>query len=311
MEILWISILVIIFIVTIYSIVHEIEKHRKNIIVDDIKREKDTIIYNIISKSCGLECPEKFSRYLSTYASRWFASDGVDVYCVEHDSLDKHETSSIRVVSNELKKEYLTKSAAQCLNIYTKIYVKNSLHKNWKAQRNNNDTVQNTNGAHKMKLYEISNNYREVEDFDIDTSNEEDVLAFDTMLNNIKDKFKEKIESIAKIITSLNSKADACKNEIDRLSKNKKSFETKALRLRSYIQEEMNRINIEKIESDLFKFSIQLSNARVVVDNEQAINDEYFIINKVINKIMIRDDIKNGVIIEGVHLEQSKSLRIL
>ena len=72
-----------------------------------------------------------------------------------------------------------------------------------------------------MKLYEITEIYRNIINLDIE---EEDMQS---VLNNIKDELETKAENIAKIIRELKADIEGYKVEEERLHKNRKIAEQK------------------------------------------------------------------------------------
>jgi hypothetical protein len=60
----------------------------------------------------------------------------------------------------------------------------------------------------------------------------------------------------------------------------------------------------------LFSFNIGKNPSSVNIDDENIIPDQYIVYTKSVAKKAILDDIKQGVIIPGVSLKQTESLRI-
>ena len=160
-----------------------------------------------------------------------------------------------------------------------------------------------------MHLYEISNEFLRLQEFEYDEDSSEEI-AFKELYKELESKFEDKAENIAKIIKNLKSDEEGLKKEIERLTKRKNTCVVKAAYLKKYLQDEMIRTNTKKLKSSLFSFTIQLSPPSVVLYNESLIPDEYFEIMKKADKTKIKDHLKEGVIITGAQLEQKENLVI-
>lgn len=155
-----------------------------------------------------------------------------------------------------------------------------------------------------MKLYEITEAYNNVIDLDLD---EEELRKY---LDLVNDEFEDKAENIAKILQSLKAEAEAYKNEAERLNTQSKSIENKIKNLKDYLEVSMIRTDKRKFKTNLFNFNIQKNPASLKVTSEEDIPEEFFKVEKRLDRASLKKAIKDGQEIVGAELIQTESLRI-
>lgn len=158
-----------------------------------------------------------------------------------------------------------------------------------------------------MNLYELTDNYLKV--LELIENGEE---GLEDTLESINDAIEVKADGYARIIRNLEANAVALKTEIDRLTNRRKSIENSIDRLKENLKNAMIATGKEKIKTDLFNVTVVNNPVAVNVIDEKLIPEEYFkveIIRK-LDKISLRDAIKNGEEIQGAKLMQGKGLRI-
>lgn len=158
-----------------------------------------------------------------------------------------------------------------------------------------------------MKLYELSDMYLNL----LSQSEDFDEQLFNDTLESIDDAYLDKLESTAKVIQMIDGNISIIDNEIKRLSNKKKSMINSKARLKEYMQQEMEKTGKTKLKGELFNFNIQNNPVSVDIINEDIISKEYLVEQQPkIDKKMIIEDLKNGKVINGAELKQTKSLRI-
>lgn len=158
-------------------------------------------------------------------------------------------------------------------------------------------------------LYQLTDEWMQLlemaEDPDIDEQ------AIKDTLEGLGGEIEEKADNYAKVIAELNGKEELLKGEIDRLSARKKSIENTITRMKANLQEAMEITGKEKFKTELFSFNIQNNPPKVVIDEGAKIPKAYLIEQEpVVNKQMIKDDLKNGKQLKFAHFEQTRGLRI-
>lgn len=154
-----------------------------------------------------------------------------------------------------------------------------------------------------MKLYEITEAYNNLEEIDEAEEREK-------YLNLIEDGFEEKAENIVKFIKNLEADAKALKDEEKRLAEKRKAKENSIKWLKFYLQNNMKMLDKKKIKAGLFNVNLQKNPPSVNVIDENMIDDEYFVIERKLDKKKLKADLKDGKEIMGAELQQGESLRI-
>ncbi|EOU1600907.1 siphovirus Gp157 family protein [Clostridium perfringens] len=164
-----------------------------------------------------------------------------------------------------------------------------------------------------MKLYELTQNYRNLESL-LDNLGEKEGLTVEMIhgaLGQVEDDINTKIENTCKVIKEIEADSIGIDEEIKRLSVLKKQKENTVKKLKEYVEFEMNGIGLTKVEGKLFKISFRKSKVVKVID-ETKIPKEFIKIKttETISKIDLGKALKNGEIIEGAELVENKSLQI-
>ncbi|WP_415337576.1 siphovirus Gp157 family protein [Clostridium perfringens] len=164
-----------------------------------------------------------------------------------------------------------------------------------------------------MKLYELTQNYRNLESL-LDNLGEQEGLTVEMIhgaLGQVEDDINIKIENTCKVIKEIEADSIGIDEEIKRLSALKKQKENTVKKLKAYVEFEMNGIGLTKVEGKLFKISFRKSKVVKVID-ETKIPKEFIKIKttETISKTDLGKALKNGEIIEGAELVENKSLQI-
>ena len=154
-------------------------------------------------------------------------------------------------------------------------------------------------------LYDLSENYLKVL-----SMIEEDEEGYLDTLESIEFEIEEKAEGIAKILKNLVGYQAALKQEEERLYSKRKAFENKAKDLKSYLEEQMFKTGKVKFKTDLFSFGIQKNPASLDVKSEDAIPEEFYIVERRLSRSALLDAMKKGLEIDGVSIKQTEGLRI-
>ena len=117
---------------------------------------------------------------------------------------------------------------------------------------------------------------------------------------------KNKSTSIIGYVRNLDLTSEAIKNEIDRLTIMKKAIDNKNTKFKEYVKENMERLDLPKIDTELGTLSIEIF-------DETLISDEYKKekVTVSIDKTSIKNALKAGKDVQGARLVEDKtSLRI-
>lgn len=164
-----------------------------------------------------------------------------------------------------------------------------------------------------MKLYELTQNYRNLESL-LDNLGEQEGLTVEMIhgaLGQVEDDINTKIENTCKVIKEIEADSIGIGEEIKRLSALKKQKENAVKKLKEYVEFEMNGIGLNKVEGKLFKISFRKSKVVKVLD-ETKIPKEFIKVKTTesISKTDLGKALKNGEIIEGAELVENKTLQI-
>lgn len=161
------------------------------------------------------------------------------------------------------------------------------------------------------QLYEIAERYKNLEELlENKELDKETIREIFKAKDSVNGELKIKYENIGRLIRNLTGKAEMIKKEEVFLSKKRKTAEKNVSNLKLYLYDCLKVTNKQKIETDLFKFSIQKNQPALSVDDIFSIPDEYFHNEKVLDKDLLKEKLKDGLEITGASLKQSESLRI-
>lgn len=163
-----------------------------------------------------------------------------------------------------------------------------------------------------MKLYEITNEYlsvlNEVCNEETGEINEQALARLD----EVKDDLKSKGVAIASFIENIEAEEKAIEEAISKMQRRKKQLENQSNFLVSYLQTNMERCEISELSCAYFKVKLKKCPISVDVFDEAAIPDDYKKVKQVMNidKMKIKEEILNGVVVPGATLKQNMRLEI-
>lgn len=158
-----------------------------------------------------------------------------------------------------------------------------------------------------MKLYQLTQNYNEL----LDMAEELDLDTFRDTLESVQEAIEDKAENTAKLIRCLEVDAKAIKEEETRLATRRKSIENKISGVKEYLQNQMEIAGLDKVKRPTVTVSIQNNPPSVEIADESLIPSDYMIAQpSTIDKKSILAHLKDGLIIDGCGLKQSRSVRI-
>ncbi len=122
----------------------------------------------------------------------------------------------------------------------------------------------------------------------------------------------EKSIQYASKIKNLEAEQQAIFDAIKLLEKKDFIIDEKIKKLRYELKELLDNNDIKKIKTPYFDITVCLNNPGTFIRDESMIPDDYIkeIISKRIDRIKLLKDLKQGVLIPGVELEQKTRLEI-
>jgi hypothetical protein len=151
-----------------------------------------------------------------------------------------------------------------------------------------------------MKLYELTEQYKELANLDV----EPELLA-DT-LEGIEGEIEIKAENLLSVVSNMSSDVDAIDNEIKRLQARKKTIANRQDWLREYLRSNMEAMSIDKISCPLFTITLRKATQAVSIGDLSLVPDEYKKVTVSPDKVKIKNDLKAGADIPGCELVDGK-----
>ena len=159
-----------------------------------------------------------------------------------------------------------------------------------------------------MKLYELTQNYMNLQALLEDETISQDLI--EKAMKEVSEDIEEKAENYAVIMKNLESEAEALEREEKRLAARKSSLRNRNKILKDNLENSMKATGKTKFKTRLFSFNIAKNPPSLDIADEELIPDKYIVYTKSTAKKTMIDDLKQGVIIKGVKLKQTESLRI-
>lgn len=156
-----------------------------------------------------------------------------------------------------------------------------------------------------MNLYELSQNYLEVQEMDLEPETLKDTL------DSIAETFEDKAENIAKLIRNLEADKKAFDEEEKRFKNKKQTADNRIKSLKLYLEDNMRLTGKTKFKTGVFSFAIQNNPPSVEVFDEALIPKQFLIAQPVkIDRAGIKELLKAGEEVPGAELKHSSGLRI-
>lgn len=151
-----------------------------------------------------------------------------------------------------------------------------------------------------MTLYEINEQIKGCLDEETgEVINEE-------LLESLQLAEDEKIENIALWIKNLKAEAEALKAEKQAFADRQKSAENKIEGLQRYLS---NYLNGKVFSTPKVSIKWRKSES-VVIDNPVEIPEEFLKYEPKVDKVSIKDAIKDGAVVAGCHIESNNNIQI-
>lgn len=161
-----------------------------------------------------------------------------------------------------------------------------------------------------VSLYSMTEDYQRLIDLAEHAGTPEEEAMYAEAMRSLSGTIDEKCDRCAAVMTTLQAEADALQHEEERLYARRAAILANRDRLKVYVQERMEEINLTKVKGPRFTLIIQANTPKVVVDEESKLGLEYWKNTPSIDKARIAADLKAGREVAGAHLETGRSLRI-
>ena len=161
-----------------------------------------------------------------------------------------------------------------------------------------------------FKLYELTEMYKNIQELISDE--EVDAETLENALSQIEGDINSKAENIAKLVRAIDGDINTLKEEEKRLAARRKALENKQKGMKSYLELQLNAMNIDKIKTPLFTVALQKNPPSVNFINESLIPEDYIKTETItsISRKDVLEALKEGKEVPGAELKQTRSLRI-
>lgn len=147
-----------------------------------------------------------------------------------------------------------------------------------------------------MKLYELGAAALELQERLDNIENEDAKQCIEDTLEALNYSIEEKAENIVKVIKNYEGDVNSIDAEIKRLQAMKKSKANNITSLKEYLKTNLMSLNRDKVETTLFKITVGKGQAKVVIEDETKVPNEfiktYFEVDKTSLKEALKDETK-------------------
>lgn len=162
-----------------------------------------------------------------------------------------------------------------------------------------------------LALYQIADQYLQILQKIEDAENDDSV---NDLLDSIGTDLKEKAVNVAMYIRNVEASAEAIEKAEKEMKERRIALQNKSNRIKEYLLENMMRTGISIIECPYFKIALRDNPESLIVDIDAKIPDEYYKTppppEKILDKLTLKKDIKEGLIVDGCRLERKKRIEI-
>ena len=156
-------------------------------------------------------------------------------------------------------------------------------------------------------LYKLTEEYRELENMDLDAETLSDTLE------SLEGEFDAKADSICHVLANMEADRDRICFEMARLKQRECSITNRAESLKEYLRENMEKLGKKKIESAKFTISCVAGRDKVGRYNEDKLSSEFFDTipeSRKLNKALLLNTLKCGEVKYAELIKSKSSLRI-
>ena len=162
-----------------------------------------------------------------------------------------------------------------------------------------------------MKLYELTQSMEELKQLIQEGELDNDMLL--STLESVELDIETKADNICCIIKELGGNINTLSSEKERLAGLSERYKKNIDQLKNYLKINLVKVGKEKLKTDRFYISVSNRKQKLVINEELLSNNYKYEETQIITKIdrdKIADDINNGVVVDGVTLEEVKALTI-
>lgn len=160
-------------------------------------------------------------------------------------------------------------------------------------------------------LFELAAEFRALADKLNDSDLDQETIS-DT-LDGASGDLEEKIINTAKYYRNIEADADKIEEAAKAMLARAKTLRTHSGHIKTYLQSNLERAGLQKVNSPWFVVTLAQNQEAVTVDDETLIPRDYFKevpVSFVLDKLMVKQAMKDGYEVPGARLTRGTSLRI-
>lgn len=161
-----------------------------------------------------------------------------------------------------------------------------------------------------MKLYEITDQFRKLDEFVPEIESCEEAEAYTALFDELMGTLSDKVHSTTMVLKNTESDIGAIEGEIKRLQARKKNLQHKADSLMNYMAYCMKGADVNEVKTSLFTVKFVKSPPSVVGDNVDLLPECFTRVKREADKTAIKEALQKGVEIEGWSIESKITLRV-
>jgi hypothetical protein len=155
-----------------------------------------------------------------------------------------------------------------------------------------------------MKLYEISEQYADIQKLIESDDSESMREAIADTMQMVESEFQDKAVAVVSMTMNMEGDIEAINSQIERLQARKKVIQNKIDSIRDYLKMNMESTGISKITCPIFSITLSKPSKVVSITDESLLPDEYVSVKTSVSpdKVKIAAAIKAGIEVEGAQL---------
>ncbi len=160
-----------------------------------------------------------------------------------------------------------------------------------------------------MKLIDISDEFQAIYNLASDT---DDVETLTELYNQLETELEHKADSVRVVLSKLKSDSEYLADEVKRLQQRKKSIDTNIDNLKGLLMWTFLKAGVDKLKAP--KATFYFANSKSLkIDSAIDISSlpkEYYTVEYKADKKALKEAVENGVVVDGISIEENTSLRI-
>ena len=167
-----------------------------------------------------------------------------------------------------------------------------------------------------MKLIELSEEYMSAINHIIENCDDYSIDEIENILKPINDPLEKKIQNLGMFLIKMEKEIDEMVEQEkiikqkmrEKIEKMENSYEN----IKNYLKYNMNITHKKSIRSPIIDITIRSNPPKTIIEDSSIIPSEYIKqkFETVIDKTLIKKDIKSGKLVPGAYIQESESLII-